>query len=67
MISKILAYFGYVKINREVFELSLMQEAYFERVYKSIPEECVKDREAFKRYVNGQKAITKFLRLRRYV
>lgn len=62
IITAILGFFGYVKIPVAAVQLSLLSEAYFDRIYADIPEEYRHQRERFKRYVDGQKKLTEFLR-----
>lgn len=62
IIQTILGMFGYIKIPKAAVELSLLQESYFDRIYKDIPDKYEKQKLHFKRYVDAQKTLTAFLR-----
>jgi len=60
LIQTVLGFFGYCKIPKGVISLSMEQERFLEIISRR--EETPVGKRIFEKYLNGQKAITEFLR-----
>jgi len=65
MMRRILAFFGYVKIPRAVVRLSMAQEDFLRRCMFSHADP--KEKRVFCKFLEGQSAITAFLRSGRFL